>query len=382
MRQLRRRSFRHGRARALFRSVLRTGVGSVGAVLIAIARQATARADAPPRQSAAILVPACEAFGTSSRRVVEAVEIELRQEGVREIVARPSPGALLVELAYGCDHQLASAVVRISDGPASAAARTLDLGDIEPRSVPRALGLAVAELLRSMRAAPERTAPDTPPILGPSDPTPPTPAEARTAEAKTSEAPPAEAKTSEAAPAEGMPAPQMPTEARSVAWAVVPAAQGRFYVQHPTALWGGELSLRWGRVRGGIEALSAEARDQKLGRARFTVVALAGAFSAASFGPAAVRWHVAPRVAGGVVAVSALAVGEAAAADALEPYFEGGIELSVTTPAASSVRFEGGVALGYAIGLLVKAEDRDLGQVAGACASLRIGLAIGRSAAR
>jgi hypothetical protein len=133
-------------------------------------------ADATPIR---ISVPACPSSPFSVEAFLGSLEVELAGHVppcclLATSPAPAGPGLLVALTIDPCDANATSVVVRVQDpARASAAERKVELSDISPDARPRALALAVAELVHSATLAPPPSPPPpAPPPTGSSAPSP------------------------------------------------------------------------------------------------------------------------------------------------------------------------------------------------------------------
>ncbi len=195
--------------------------------------EASAPATLPATRTVAVLPPRCAREGLRFEPFLDSLRVELAGRGfacctVAEAEGWPPPDAsvhLEVE-AVPCAEEAARVYVSVAAaGGGRAASREVSLLDVLPPARPRALALAVAEMLRSLGSA----------------------APVEKAAAPLAAAPPA------APPLSLSPPP--PEPARPLAWALGLEAEGRGFPGRDTLLWGvrARFTAGWSWLHAGVD---------------------------------------------------------------------------------------------------------------------------------
>lgn len=234
-----------------------------------------------------LVLTSCESSGIEAREAERTVRSELEADGVAQVVtagaSEPSDAWLAVDV--GCDAALTAHLELKSQHTGRERARSIALADADPSARTRALGLAVAELVRS--DWPELNAPEPSTSTNASaaypDAHPATDSAANNAangtkrapvtptRANAGAAPESNASASRGDAGAGSATRSDPERAHTLAFAA--SARMRWFVDYASVSWGGELGPDFGpfRVRG--EAL-VSAKQDALGSANLGSAAL------------------------------------------------------------------------------------------------------------
>ncbi|HMI91795.1 MAG TPA: hypothetical protein VK509_10555 [Polyangiales bacterium] len=391
----------------------------------ALAQQSTPSTPSTPYDSVTrvrVRLPECNAAPWTERENAElmrALELELRDEGIRALDARANDdqdGAALLELSTDCAAARGELLLRARSATGELRSRRMELRDLPSPLRPRALALALAELLRASMLAPHAAAtpqpPDEParvapaasepatnepaaaaqPVAQPSatdagageraaeraDPTkePANPAaEPRAAGRKTSGPPAAEPDRS------ARPAPDLQTGdgddgARHALWL---APNGRWLLDSSDGLFGAAVGWQWARLGANISALFGHASDV-LGDTSFGLVHAALSYQLLRLRFGRQVLHAGPALGAGGTWASSSANDAADGGGALLPSYELALRLGLLRELTGSLAADLCLEGGYARGPTVRADDRDLATLSGAFLglALRLSLAIDR----
>lgn len=135
------------------------------ALAIAMSYAPVAHASDAPSGTTVVVVPAtCAALPWESRGWLELLRVELAADGISVALASGQPPVAIPQItvdATSCDAAATSATLSFVSG-ATRQARTVDLRDIAVIARPRVLAISMADLVRSVLAAPGAREPGPP----------------------------------------------------------------------------------------------------------------------------------------------------------------------------------------------------------------------------
>jgi hypothetical protein len=276
-----------------------------------------------------------------------------------------------VYLSARCD--IASPVLaRVAHGDRRLG-RTIDLSDVPASARARALALTLAESVRAV----------TLPTTGESADEGPPPGWV--------ELPPDEAKAPELnEPPAPSAASQPASEASSLerdagaiepgsdgtdapAWAIGATGDNVLFLREPTAMWGGSLRVHVSRLRISGGGLFGNTDDQ-LGSVRMQLALGRVAYDIKRWRAGDLTLLFAPRFGFGITWVQATAGSNAVSIPGREPYVEVGAEVASELPLANRWNLLAGFGFGYASGVSLTADGRDIAQIGGGLASFLLGV--------
>ncbi|RYZ02540.1 MAG: hypothetical protein EOO73_31365 [Myxococcales bacterium] len=316
----------------------------------------------------ALLLPACELPGVGGNELREAVALDLRLEDV--VLAPPgelSPGRdvqLLVEASCASPDEL---ILHAELGQ-ERQRRKLRLSELAAEQRPRALSLALTELV-SLVLHPSPPLPSPEPQAEPPTPAPPPPPDSA-APIPAKKPPPEPTKTS-SGPVSGTLPEDRPTRSRKhAAWYLGVAPQLRFF--GGTALWGAQVQLSRARLRYGAGLLMT--RTQASSGSVWTRLAHLEAGYGFSLWRSAVgaALESGPRLGVGHTFMSARSTGAATAYDAHDWYLDAAWTARYQLELSGSIRLGLGAELGYGRGPIAYADDVLIAQTSGPFASVTL----------
>jgi len=234
-----------------------------------------------------LVLTSCDGSALDAREAERTVRSELESDGVAQIVAEGASESSDAWLAVnvGCDSALTASLELKSRRTGRDRARSIVLADADPSARTRALGLAVAEFVRS--DWPELNAPEPTTSTNASaaypDAHPATHGAANGAADTADRAPAAPTRASAGAALEpnasssrvdtGARAATRGDSERARAFAFTASARMRWFVDYASVSWGGELGPDFGAFRVRAEAL-VSAKQDALGSANLGSAAL------------------------------------------------------------------------------------------------------------
>jgi hypothetical protein len=317
-----------------------------------------------------------------------ALALELRSDGVDQIRAAEegAEGATpLLELDVDCA-TTADFVLRARSAPAAPLdTRRMDLRDVPEPLRPRALALALAELLRTSRRTAALTTPPATVVQADADAQSITPTSESTAgnatSAPASEAAPAPTSANASpisdaaaiAPHEDTPDEQRDPEPRH-ALSIAPSA--RWLPASSDALYGVAAGWEWLRLGAGINALFGRAGDT-LGTTHFGLVHAVLSYQALRLRLARQVLYAGPALGAGFTWASAGTSASANGGSALLLSYELGARLGVSHDFSRGLAASLCLEAGYAHGPKLRADDRDLATLSGSFLGLGLGMSFG-----
>lgn len=313
----------------------------------------------------ALLLPECELPGVTASELREAVALDLQPDGL--VLAPPgelSPGRdvqVLVEATCPAPDEL---TLRAERG-AERQRRTLRLSELASEQRPRALSLALTELVSLVLHPP-------PPLVEAAPEPKPEPAPAK---------PPELTKPSEPARVVAPPAPATITPEAEllspsptpVAWQVGLAPQARFF--KATSLWGVRLQLSRGRFRFGAGYMTARS-EAPAGSVSTSLTHSSAGYAFPLLGdPERTVLESGPRVGAGFTLMSARANEGGTAYDARDWYLDAAWTARFQAALSASLRLGLGAELGYGRGPIGYADDVVIARTSGPFLSVLVDVA-------
>ncbi|WP_394825201.1 hypothetical protein [Pendulispora albinea] len=297
---------------------------------------------------------------------LDVLRVELAPLAVVPGPAAPanSNGIVTLDIAMPCGSDRELVTFRIAAGDRPPAARLMDIGDLPTAARPRGMAVVAAELVRSAALS----APAAPPSDPASSAPPPRPAEPPPRDPPSPEPPPTDP------PAEAPPA----ASNERPLWNLRAAAQTRIFLAAPaTALFGGSLDLHIDRARIGFGLLRGGTED-RLGTTRITLLDVSIGVAVVRVEHAPFELSVTPRIGGGLLLVDASPGSkQAMARSATDSYLDAAVAFDVRLRLHPRVRAWAtlDIDLGYARGVVVKADARVTARPEGPFLGFRLGLA-------
>ena len=353
-----------------------SGARSVAALaVVAVALPARAQPVAPPDR-VGVELPACAPEPFDFAALIDHLRLELTHDGVRQVERTLTLGGgspAVLQVSGPCAELPSRARISFMSAGTPKGSRVMDLSDVPKDLAPRALALAAAELLRAVwRGEPVEEAPptatfedagaagassgehgDTAPEAATQEPAPvaPSPAAPRAPAALPARTPP----LIDSPPSRQGPSP----------WLVGLGARGRWFADGGTLLYGAGADLGWRRLRVGVTGLLGTATD-RLGDTSLRLAHGSVGYALLQHDVGATRLEGVPR--GGLGA--AWASGDATVDGAEEesvtvPYVDVAAAIGARTQLSSSwstaVELEGG----FARGVRLEADEREVARIAG-----------------
>jgi hypothetical protein len=330
--------------------------------------------------------------------LLRALALELRSDGVEQVHAAEAGTELtpLLELDVDCATTAEFALGARSAPGVELSIRRMDLRDVPEPLWPRALALALAELLRTSRRA---ASPATPPAAvvqadagtQPSTSTADSPVAADAGEneagdetsAPTSEAGTAKGATDTNAPPTSQAASRAPFEDNAgeqhdpePRHVLSIAPNARWLPGSSDALYGAAIGWEWLRFGAGLNALFGRASDT-LGATSFGLVHAVLSYQALHLRLGREVLSAGPALGAGITWASAGSSSSANGGSALLLSYEVGARLGVSHDFSRGLA--GGLCLevGYAHGPKLRADDRDLATLSGVFLGLGLRVSIG-----
>jgi hypothetical protein len=339
-----------------------------------------------------IVFPQCPQEPFSFDAVLSALRIELVQEGVvalRRVTEPEGSEQARIELVAACQPTLSSLLIRIYTPNEPTAVRAMDISDLPLALRPRGVALATAELARSvwLRPTGPAAAPGHPsrveyPTERPSLPTAgvvPSPSSSGALLTGPVASPPAKARPDlSPVPRQAITQPYGQGPGTSAASPVLDLAGClgmRVYFPDATALFGPRLSLRFRRLRVGVDAAAGRRVDPLGEVSLFTVTGLVG-LDAWTHTASDWRLRVGPRASAGLAMASADAWGGPHTATARETYLDAALEAGAEAWIAARWAAFTDLEVGRAQGLTVNADQRPAGSIGGWLLGVRFGVSI------
>jgi hypothetical protein len=339
-------------------------------LLTALALAVDAKAE-PPRGGAShttIVVRRsdCDSDGRELAAILRLLEVELTAERVRfsRYDAPPEPGELVVEVQWApCSPSSREATIKLRRASRETLERSVALGDLPAEARPRALALAVAELIRSTRAAWKREAEavlaaESEPDAPAREPRAPYVIDARDAAAQSNASRGPSGFTLQAAAGWRIFAPVPTSMFGAQAAAMLPVVPARFFVRADAGgFWSGTATDQLGTVKlasysGGLGLMYATSHNPMFFFGPHLEVGYASASTTAD---------------------SPNLIGTSSGSTLVTASVIASLRAVLHGPLAATAEVEGGATL---LGLAVRVEDRTIASMRGGFAAARVGLAL------